>query len=111
MTALETILACIPNVSSLSTELYTTTTSWQDASDEGKTTTVCLAASTILNSIEIPEEIVIVRDTYAYVESMSDEELARASELLESKSLEIEKIEQESTKTVEKVLVKGAKQQ
>lgn len=111
MTALETLLACIPNISSLTTELYTTTTSWQDASDEGKTTTVCLAASTILNNIEVPDEIIIVRDTYAYVESMSDEELARASELIEAKSLEIEKIEQESTKTVEKVFVKSTKQQ
>lgn len=47
-----------------------------------KITTLVLAASTILDQIEVPSTIVRINDTLSYVESLTDEELARADQLL-----------------------------
>lgn len=103
MTALDTLLINLPSTLTSALDVYCTYTSWQEADKEGRITTACLVASTILDSIKIPDNLLAVRDTYSYIESMSEDELAKASNLLFSKEQDFEILEQ-------KILTESPKQ-
>ena len=85
MTALETLIYNSLDLATLGSELYCTTTCLDGVSDEGKSTTIACSVTTALNSIQVPDDIMIVRNAQSYVESMSTEELVRLEQLLDEK--------------------------
>lgn len=87
MTALETLIYNSLDLATLGSELYCTTTCLDGVSDEGKSTTIACSVTTALNHIQVPDNIMIVRDAQSYVESMSTEELVRLEQLLDEKEL------------------------
>lgn len=109
MTLLESLITSMCDVITIGGELYTTSTCTLDGdgniTPSGSTTLTCMT-STVLGNVEVSSEIVKVQDTIAYVESMSDEELAMLDENLSEKGLELEKIaesvEQQETPKVYK---------
>lgn len=88
MTVLDLILSNLSGTSTLASELYCTSTTMDDP--DLRSTTICSVVTSYLDSIQVPTEIAIVHDTYSYVESMSEEELARANELIALKELDFE---------------------
>lgn len=93
MTVLDTLLANFGPTTTLVLETQTTQHVMSEATDDSeRITTLVLAASTILDQIEIPTPILKINDTLSYVETLSDEELARADQLLSG--LEFEENEQ-----------------
>lgn len=83
MTALDTVLGNFGPTTTLLLETQTTQQVMKETNDQNeKITTLVLAASTILDQIEVPSTIVRINDTLSYVESLTDEELARADQLL-----------------------------
>lgn len=108
MTALETLMPTLFDVTSIGTELWCTSTCLEDACNEEKITTIACAISTTLHHIEIPKDIAMVRDAQSYVQSMSDEELANFDQMLAEKGLEFENeeeinVKEETPKTYKKV--------
>ena len=88
MTALETLLANALDTASLCSELYCTTTCLDGIDNEYKTTTMACSITTALNSIQVPDNIVIIRNAQSYVESLSTEQLMELDEKLSEKELE-----------------------
>lgn len=88
MTVLETIIANSLDLATLGSELYSTSTCLDSVDDEYKTTTIACSVTTALNNIQVPDNIVIVRNAQSYVESMSTEELVELEQLLSEKELE-----------------------
>ena len=78
MTALETLIANSLDTASLCSELYCTTTCL-DGID---------SITTALNSIQVPDNIVIIRNAQSYVDSLSTEQLVELDQLLSEKELE-----------------------
>lgn len=87
MTALETLIINSLDLATLGTELYSTTTCLDSVDDDMKSTTIVCSVSTALNNIQVPDNIVIVRNAQSYVESMSTEELIQLEQLLADKEL------------------------
>lgn len=87
MTALETILANSLDLATLGSELYCTTTCLDGVDDESKSTTIACSVTTALNNIQVPDDVLIVRNAQEYVESMSTEELVELEQLLAEKEL------------------------
>lgn len=103
MTLLDLIIYNLPNTTTLLSELYSTGTSLED--DDLRTTAICTTITSLLDSINIPDEVMRVRDTYSYVESMTEEELSRANTLMSEKELEFtleEPLEEELPKVYKK---------
>lgn len=88
MTALETLIANSLDTASLCSELYCTTTCLDGIDDEYKTTTMACSITTALNSIQVPDNIVIIRNAQSYVDSLSTEQLVELDQLLSEKELE-----------------------
>lgn len=91
MTVLELLLN--PMSTLMTTPMTTTTTTSADEHGNIASTgasTLTSYTTTTLGSIEVPEEIVAVHDSMAYVESMTDEELSKLEGLLIKKDLEFE---------------------
>ena len=83
MTILDTLLGNFGPTTTLVLETQTTMNIMKEATDDNeRATTLVLAASTILDQIEIPDSLIRLNDTVSYVESLSDDELARADQLL-----------------------------
>ena len=104
MTVLDLILSNLPGTSTLASELYCTSTSLDDP--DLRSTTICSVVTSYLDSIQVPTNIAMIRDTYSYVESMSEEELAKANELILSKELELEIPVSEEIKETPKIYTK-----
>lgn len=113
MTALETLLYNSLDLATLGTELYSTTTCLDSVDDDMKSTTIVCSVTTALNNIQVPDNIMIVRNAQSYVESMSTEELITLEHLLDEKEFTfLEDCTKETTKTPVKVYIKeGPKQQ
>ena len=110
MTALDTLLGNATQTVSLVVPTWASYTLYDSCDEEGKTTLLTSTVSTILNNIEMPNNVRMVRDTYSLVESMTDEELAHASELLDTKGLEIYFGEATPDKDSNKTLIKTQQQ-
>lgn len=82
MTALETLIVNSLDIATSATELYSTTTCLNDADTEELITTIACSVSTALSHIQVPENLMFVRNAQSYVESMSDEELEEFSQML-----------------------------
>ena len=83
MTLLDSLLGNFGATITLTLETQTTENIMSEArNDNERLTTLVVAASTILDQIDIPTPILRINDTLSYVESLSDEELARADQLL-----------------------------
>lgn len=87
MTALETLIANSLDLATLGSELYSTTTCLDSVDDEAKSTTIACSVTTALNNIQVPDEVIIVRNAQSYVESMSTEQLIELDNMLAEKSL------------------------
>lgn len=113
MTALETIIANSLDLATLGSELYCTTTCLDGVDDEAKSTTIACSITTALNNIQVPDEVVIVRNAQSYVESLSTEELiALESKLAEKEFTFTEESAQTLPEESAKVYIKqGPKQQ
>lgn len=75
--------------------------------DDIGTTLATSATSMTINNVDIDNGKIIIGDTVAYVESLSDEELSELSKGLEEKEFEIiETNEQQENKTAQKVYKK-----
>lgn len=85
MTALETLIYNSIDLATLGTELYSTTTCLDSVDDDMKSTTIVCSVTTALNNIQVPDNVMLVRDAQSYVESMSTEELITLENLLEEK--------------------------
>ena len=83
MTLLDSLLGNFGATITLTLETQTTENIMSEArNDNERLTTLVVAASTILDQIDIPTPMLRINDTLSYVESLSDEELARADQLL-----------------------------
>ena len=72
MTVLDLLLSNLPGTTTLASELYCTSTSLDNS--ELRATTVCSIVMTYLDSIQVPTNIAEIRETYSYIESMSEKE-------------------------------------
>lgn len=108
MTLLESLTLYAIDLSTVASELYCTSTTLDTTVGDSdlKSTTLASTVTSMLNSIHVPNDIVILRNTTTIVETMSDEELAQACELIEGKEITFD-IEHEK----DKVLTKSSKQQ
>ena len=93
MTALETLIYNSLDIATLGSELYCTTTCLDGMDDESKSTTIACSVTTALNNIQVPDNIMIVRDAQSYVESMSTEELITLEQMLSEKELTFSEID------------------
>lgn len=87
MTLLDLIIYNLPNTTTVLSGLYSTGTSLED--DNLRSTAICTTITALLDSINIPDEVMRVRDTYSYVESMTEEELSKANTLISEKEMEL----------------------
>ena len=87
MTALETLIYNSLDLATLGTELYSTTTCLDGLDDETRSTSIVCTVTTALNNIQVPDNVMFVRDAQSYVESMTTEELIALENLLEKKEL------------------------
>lgn len=85
MTALETLIANSLDLATLGSELYCTTTCLDSVDDEYKSTTIACSVTTALSQIQVPDNVMLVRNAQSYVESMSTEELVELEQLLSEK--------------------------
>ena len=85
MTALDTLIANSLDTATLGSELYCTTTCLDGVDDEYKSTTIACSVTTALGRIEVPDNVMVVRNAQSYVESMSTEELVELEQLLSKK--------------------------
>ena len=88
MTALETLLANALDTATVCSELYCTTTCLDGIDDDAKTTTIACSITTALNNIQVPDNVVIIRNAQSYVDSLSTEELVELDKLLSEKEIE-----------------------
>lgn len=114
MTLLE--LSLLNNSATISSELYCTSTSLDSIPDEPElqSTSLVTTSTTLLSQVEVPVNIQVINEMSSYVQTMSDEELARGCELLnrELNGLEIVENKEEWSETNDaKVLKIGQKQQ
>ena len=87
MTALDTLISNSLDLATLGTELYSTTTCLDSVDDEYKSTIIACSVTTALSNIQVPDEIVMVRNAQSYVESMTPEELITLEQMLSEKEL------------------------
>ena len=72
--------------------------------EEIGTTLATTATSMTINNVDIDNDKIIIGDTVAYVESLSDEELSELSKKLEEKEFEmVETTEQRENKVEQKI--------
>ncbi|MDO5393857.1 MAG: hypothetical protein Q4F33_04570 [Mycoplasmatota bacterium] len=112
MTLLDTIISNSLDTTTVAASLYTTSETCDE--DTVSTSAVC-SVLTLLDNIEVPK-VYMVNQLSSYVETMSDEELAKGIELLEDKEQEFDyqvaSLNEPSTAiTTAKTLVKANKQQ
>ncbi len=116
MTLLDTLIENSLEFASISASAYTTIQTVDD--DDLASTTVGLATTTILNSIEVPEAKTVqtTNEMSAYIETMSIEEIDQGLKYLDEKGLEFLTIETSSDESINtecndtKVLIKTPKQ-
>lgn len=113
MTALETLLYNSLDLATLGTELYCTTTCLDSVDDDMRSTTIVCSVTTALNNIQVPDNVMLVRDAQSYVESMSTEELITLENLLEEKEFTFseESIKSSMSSSVKVYTKEGPKQQ
>ena len=113
MTALETLVYNSLDLATLGTELYSTTTCLDSLDDETRSTSIACSITTALNNIQVPDNVMLVRDAQSYVESMTTEELITLEQMLEQKELTFsEENVKEHNQDIVKVYTKqGPKQQ
>ena len=100
MTALETLVANSLDLTTLISELYCTSTCLDSVDDDYKTTTMACSITTALNNIQVPDNIVIIRNAQSYVDSLSTEQLVELDQLLAEKELDFD-IEEKQNITIE----------
>lgn len=108
MTLLESSTIYAVDLSTIASELYCTSTTLDGTVGDPdlESTTIASTVTSMLNSITVPDDIVILRNTNSIVETMTDEELAKACEIIEGKEFSFE-VERDA----QKILVKTDKQQ
>ena len=108
MTLLDSLILYTVDISTIALELYCTSASVEATVDDPKhqSTSLSSTVTTLLNNINVPDDIYILRNTCSIVETMSDDELAKACEMIEGKQITFEQIND-----APKVLVKNEKQQ
>ena len=113
MTALETLIYNSLDLATLGTELYSTTTCLDGLDDETRSTSIACSITTALNNIQVPDNIMIVRDAQSYVESMSTEELITLEQMLDQKefSFSEDKISEHSQENIKVYIKQNPKQQ
>lgn len=108
MTLLESLTIYAVDLSTIASELYCTSTTLDGTVGDPdlESTTIASTVTSMLNNITVPNDIVILRNTSSIVETMTEEELAKACETIEGKEFTFE-VEKDS----QKILVKTDKQQ
>ncbi len=108
MTLLDSLTLYAVDISTIASELYCTSTSLDTTVGDPnlQSTSLSSTVTTMLNNINVPDDIYILRNTSSIVETMSEDELAKACEMIEGKQITFEQIND-----APKVLVKVDKQQ
>lgn len=113
MTALETLVYNSLDLATLGTDLYSTTTCLDSLDDETRSTSIACSITTALNNIQVPDNVMLVRDAQSYVESMTTEELITLEQMLEQKELTFseDNVKEQSQDIIKVYTKQGPKQQ
>lgn len=99
MSLLELLIANFGRTATIGSELYVTTTSVQDeyghVNDTG-ITTIATSVTSALDEIKLPSYQIQMKEATEYVQSLSDEELARFDQMLDGENIVIELDEKNS---------------